>query len=174
MQLVFSDISKSSNLVDYVPILVAAIIVDLVVMFITKNYASSIYLKKWYKTYNLGAVIADVLSVLIGICIARYIYPLIFTEWSIWKFLLIVLGVQITHDVLFYIIFSSIPRGASGIMDLFKDYAKEIGGLAIFGDSIIMISTVVLASLLASTNLGANLFILAWSVYLVPYFVYSF
>ena len=174
MQTGFTDISKSANFSDLLTILTASIIIDLVVMFITKNYASSVYLKKWYKTYNLGAVIADVLSVLIGICIARYIYPFIFSEWCLWKFLLIVLGVQITHDILFYIIFSSIPRGSSGIIDLFKDYAGELGSFAIFGDSIIMVATVFLASLLASCSLGCNLFILAWAVYLVPYFVYSF
>jgi len=168
-----TDISKSSNLADYVPIITSSVIVDLIVIFITIKYASSIYLKKWYSTYNLGAVLADVLSVVIGIMIARYIYSYLFDEWSLWKFLLVVLGVQITHDILFYMIFSAIPRGSSSIMDLFKDYAKELKGFAIFGDSLIMIGTVLLASFLAGLDLGTNLFILLWAVYLVPYFVYS-
>lgn len=170
----FADISKSANLINYIPILTSSIIVDLIVMFITLNFASSIYLKKWYKTYNLAAVLADVLSVVIGILIARYIYSYFFKEWSIWKFLLIVLGVQIIHDILFYNIFTLIPRGKSAIMDLFKDYAKELGGFAIFGDSLIIIGTVLIASLLASLDIGINLFILAWALYLIPYFVYSF
>ena len=170
----FADISKSANLINYVPILTSSIIVDLIVMFITLNFASSIYLKKWYKTYNLAAVLADVLSVVIGILIARYIYSYFFKKWSIWKFLLIVLGVQIIHDILFYNIFTLIPRGKSAIMDLFKDYAKELGGFAIFGDSLIIIVTVLIASLLASLDIGINLFILAWALYLITYFVYSF
>lgn len=170
----FADISKSANLINYVPILTSSIIVDLIVMFITLNFAKSIYLKKWYKTYNLSAVLADVLSVVIGILIGRYIYSYFFKEWSIWKFLLIVLGVQILHDILFYNIFSLIPRGSSSIMDLFKDYAKELGGFAIFGDSLIIISTVLIGSLLASLDININLFILAWALYLIPYFVYSF
>jgi uncharacterized protein YacL len=169
----FTNISKASNLADYVPIITSSVIVDLIVIFITMKYASSIYLKKWYRTYNLGAVLADVLSVVIGIMIARYIYYYIFDEWCLWKFLLVVLGVQITHDILFYMIFSAIPRGSSSIMDLFKDYAKELKGFAIFGDSLIMIGTVLLASFLAGLDLGTNLFILLWVVYLVPYFVYS-
>ena len=172
--MLFTDISISSNLSNIVPILTSSVIVDLLVMFITLNFAKSIFLKKWYKTYNLSAVLADVLSVVIGIMIARYIYSYFFNEWSLWKFLLIVLAVQITHDILFYIIFSLIPRGSSEIMDLFKDYAKELGGFAIFGDSLIMISTVLIASLLSSLNMNMNLFILAWAVYLIPYFVYSF
>lgn len=169
-----TDISKSNNLLDYVPIITSSVIVDLIVIFITIKYASSIYLKKWYSTYNLCAVLADVLSVVIGIMIARYIYPLVFNEWSLWKFILLALAVQITHDLLFYALFSAIPRGSSSIMDLFKDYAKELKGFAIFGDSLIMIGTILLASFLAGLDIGTNLFILLWAVYLIPYFVYSF
>lgn len=106
--------------------------------------------------------------------IARYIYPLVFNEWSLWKFILLALAVQITHDLLFYALFSAIPRGSSSIMDLFKDYAKELKGFAIFGDSLIMIGTILLASFLAGLDIGTNLFILLWAVYLIPYFVYSF
>jgi hypothetical protein len=170
----FADISKPSNLIQYVPILTSAIIIDLIGMFISLNFASSIYLKKWYKQYNLAAVLADVLSISIGILIARYIYSYFFKEWSIWKFILIALGVQIFHDILFYNIFTFIPRGKSIIMDLFKDYSKEIRGVAIFGDSLIIIGTILIASLLASLDLEINLFILVWAVYLIPYFVYSF
>jgi hypothetical protein len=59
-------------------------------------------------------------------------------------------------------------------MDLFQDYAKELGGFAIFGDSLIVIFTTILASLLASLSFQTNLFIFVWSLYLVPYFVFSF
>lgn len=40
-----TDISKSNNLLDYVPIITSSVIVDLIVIFITIKYASSIYLK---------------------------------------------------------------------------------------------------------------------------------
>lgn len=170
----FTDISKSNNLLDYVPILAAAIFVDMLVSTISCVYFKTENLKKWYKTYNLGGILCDVLIILIAILITRYIYPLVFSEWSLWKFILLALAVQITHDFLFYGLFSAIPRGASGIIDLFKDYAGELGGMAIVGDSVLIIGTILLASFLAGLDLGTNLFILTWAVYLIPYFIYSF
>lgn len=171
--MLFTDISKSANLADYVPILAAAIFVDMLVSTISCVYFNTKNLKIWYKIYNLGAVLSDVLILLIGVLITRFIYPFVFQEWCIWKFILLALAVQITHDFLFYGLFSAIPRGASGIIDVFKDYAAEYGGLAIVADSILIIGTVLLASLLAGLKMEWNLFILVVAVYLVPYFVYS-
>lgn len=170
----FTNISKSNNLTDYISIFAAAILVDMLVSTISCVYLNTQNLKKWYKTYNLGAVLSDVFILVIAIQITRYIYPYVFSEWSIWKFILLALAVQITHDLLFYALFSAIPRGASGIMDVFKDYAGELGGMAIVGDSVLIIGTVLLASILAGQDLGTNLFILICAVYLMPYFVYSF
>lgn len=170
----FTNISNAGNLADYIPIFAAAIFVDMLVSIISSVYFTTENLKRWYKTYNLGAVIADVLILVIALQITRYIYPLVFSEWSLWKFILLALAVQITHDLLFYGLFSAIPRGASGIMDLFKDYAGELGGMAIVGDSVLIIGTILLASFLAGLDIGTNLFILICVVYLIPYFVYSF
>lgn len=170
----FADISKSGNLADYVPIFAAAIFIDMLVSTISCVYLNTQNLKRWYKTYNLGAVLSDVFIIVIAIQITRYLYPLVFNEWSLWKFILLALAVQITHDLLFYGLFSAIPRGASGIIDLFKDYAGELGGMAIVGDSVLIIGTILLASILAGLDMGNNLFILICAVYLVPYFVYSF
>ena len=170
----FADISKSGNLADYVPIFAAAILVDMLVSTISCVYFKTENLKIWYKKFNLGAVLADVFIIAIGVLITRYIYPLIFSEWSLWKFILLALAVQITHDILFYFLFSAIPRGASGIIDVFKDYAGEYGGLAILADSILITGTILLASGFASLDIGTNLFILICAIYLVPYFVYSF
>jgi hypothetical protein len=45
--------------------------------------------------------------------------------------------------------------------------------MAIVGDSVLIIGTILLASLLAGLNMEWNLFILVIAVYLIPYFVYS-
>jgi len=170
----FTNISKSGNLADYVPILAAAIFIDMLVSTISCVYFKTKNLKRWYKTYTLGAILCDVLIIVIALQITRYIYPLLFTEWSLWKFILLALAVQITHDLLFYGLFSAIPRGASGIIDVFKDYAGELGGMAIVGDSVLIIGTILLASYLAGLDMGWKIFILIVAVYLIPYFVYSF
>jgi len=170
----FTDISNPDKLSDYIPIFAAALIVDMLVSTFSCVVLKADQLKRWYKTFTLGAIISDVFIIAIVILIARYLYPLIFKEWSLWKFILLTLVLQIIHDFLFYGLFSIIPRGASGIMDVFKDYAAAYGGWAIVADSVLIVGSILLASYLAGLEIGTNLFILVIAVYLIPYFIYSF
>ena len=82
MQPIFKDISNFNNISDYLPILVAVFFVETFTIFfaftINKKYRSVI-LESWYKTYRLSAVMADVIIVILGIIITRFLYPFIFT-----------------------------------------------------------------------------------------------
>jgi len=127
----------------------------------------------WYSSFGLSAVIADVLIIFIGILIARFLYPRLFSEYVLWKFIALALVIQISHDILFYLLTKSIPRGQSKIMDVFKDYGKEMGAKAIMADSGMMVSSILIASFLKGKNLNINLITLIVSVYIVPYFIYS-
>jgi hypothetical protein len=129
-------------------------------------------LKKWYETYQLSAVIADVLIIVIGILLARFFYSFLFREFVLWKFVGLAVAVQILHDFLFYLGFTSVPRGVSRILDFFKEYAKETGAGAIVADSTMMISACILSSLFAGYGVNANVFLLIVLVYLVPYMIY--
>jgi hypothetical protein len=170
----FKNIGNFNDVGDYLPIVNAVINTDLLVIFLLYHrFFKSSSLKKWYKNYQLSAVIADVLIIVIGIIIARYIYTyfLRISSFSIWKFIGIALLVQITHDILFYLFFNTTPIGYSQILDFFKGYAKEMGGYAIFGDSCMMIFACLLSSYFASMSLNTNIIILIFSVYLVPYMI---
>ena len=102
----FADISKFQNTDNYLPILVAIVLVELFVISYTLSpFATTKNLKLWYKKYQYNAFIADVLSVFIGIIIARAVYPYIFQEWKLWKFLIVLVIIQICHDILFYSFF---------------------------------------------------------------------
>ena len=70
------DISRFNHLDDYLPIINGCILADLIVLFIVyyTPYFNSKHLMRWYETYRLSAVIADVLILVIGIIIARYLY----------------------------------------------------------------------------------------------------
>lgn len=168
------SIHSFRNFSDYLPILNGVLITDLLVIILTlMGVIQSKILLKWYREYNISAVIADVLIIVIGIIIARYLYPYIFAEYSLIKFIFLVLCVQIIHDILFFIFVSSVPRGKSKILDVFKDYGKENSYKAIIADSMMMISSVLLASLFKSFTFNSNIIILIVSVYLTPYLVYS-
>ena len=69
----FTNISNAGNLEDYIPILTAAIVIDMLVSTISCVYLNTQNLKRWYKTYNLGAVLTDVLILVIAVQITRYI-----------------------------------------------------------------------------------------------------
>jgi len=167
-------ISSFSDTSDYLPILNGIILTDLAVIALLLSGAIGSYvLKMWYREYTLGAVIADVLIIFIGIVLARFLYPFIFKEYSLVKFLLLVVGIQVIHDLLFYSLAVLIPRGKSKIMDVFKDYGKEVGYKAILSDSAMMVSSVLLATFLKQQTLNTNLLVLLFSVYLVPYMVFS-
>ena len=59
-------------------------------------------------------------------------------------------------------------------MDLFKDYAGELGGFAIFGDSLIMIFSAIIASYLATQSNNTNIILLIISLYILPYLLGSY
>lgn len=169
------DISNFNKMNDYLPILNGSLIADLIVLFIVyyTPFFNSTFLMKWYETYRLSAVIADVVILMIGLIIARYVFKIFNVSWNLWKFLVVVLAIQIVHDVLFYGFFTLLPKGTNKMLDLFKDYATEVGVGAILGDSFMIAITVLIASLLATYSLNTNILILIVSVYLVPYILYT-
>lgn len=171
---IFANISNFNNTADYLPILAAVLWVETFTIFFAftnKKYRSSI-LESWYKTYRLSAVIADVIIVIIGIIITRFLYSYIFTQFSIIKFIGLALAVQITHDILFYYFFTAVPTGWNLMLDTFKKYSKEVGLYAILGNSAVMFSSCLCASYLANYNLNMNIINLIITLYFIPYLVY--
>jgi uncharacterized protein YacL len=168
----FKDISNFNKISDYLPILNGCINADLIIIFLLYHGVfKSYYLKKWYKKYQLSAVIADVLILVIGIIIARYLYKYFFDAFSIWKFTGLAVIIQIIHDILFYWVFKTVPRGYNSMLDFFKDYANEVGIKAILGDSFMMIIASLLSSYFATYSLNINIIILIVSVYFFPYMI---
>lgn len=170
----FKDISNFNKISDYLPILNGSILADILIilgLYYTNLYPSK-YLKKWYETYRLSAVVADVLILVIGKIIVRSIYNKFFKEFSILKFIFLILIIQIIHDILFYFLFTTIPRGYNKMIDLFKDYAKEVSYGAIIGDSSMIIISTLLSSIFANLNINQNIILNIFLVYLIPYIIY--
>jgi hypothetical protein len=169
-----TNISNFNNVSDYISILNGVLITDLIVIFLLLNkFIRSTVLKTWYNDFSLGAVIADVLIIVIGIIITRFLYPYVFNTYSLLKFIGLAVCIQIIHDILFYILVTSFTRGSSKIIDVFKDYGIENSFKAILADSTMMILSILIASYLKSKTLNINVIVLIVSIYLVPYFIYS-
>ena len=168
------NIADFNNINDYLPLFNAVLITDLFVIFLLNTRViKSQVLKKWYSQFNLSAVIADVLIILIGLIITRAIYYYIFNSFSIIKFIILAVIIQITHDILFYGLFSSLPRGFNKMIDTFKDYGNEVSYKAILADSGMMIMSCLIAYYLVNKSTNTNIIVLISFLYLLPYLLYN-
>ena len=170
----FKNISNFYNVNDYLYILNAAIIVDLIVIYLLNiNYIKSYSLKKWYKLFSLSAFIADVFSIMIGIILTKIFYHMIFKQFNLLLFIIIAVIIQLIHDLTFYKFFSSIKKGTNKMLDVFNEYAKEMSYHILIADAEMIISTCIIASLLANFSISINIFLFIVLFYLAQYFIYN-
>jgi len=168
------NIANFNNVNDYLPLLNAVLITDLFVILLSNmGIIKSKVLKKWYAQYNLSAVIADVLIILLVLILTRFIYYSIFDTFSLLKFISLAVVLQILHDILFSIFFTIVPRGVNRMIDTFKDYGAEASYKAIIADSCMMIMSCLIATYLVNTNANTNIIVLILSSYLLPYLMYN-
>jgi len=166
----FKDISKFENWSDFLPIFSGCLIAEVIIIIMAFTFFKGSKLRAWYNNFGLSAVLIDVLILIIGFIITRFLYNKIFSKFSIIKFVLLALVVQVVHDILFYyLLVKPMPVGANRIFDLFKEYGNEVGSGAITGDSFMMIISILFASLLAGTSININIIIIVFAVYLIPY-----
>lgn len=167
------NISDFNNVKDYLPIVNGAINADLIMIFLVFNGVfKSLYIKQWYKTFNLGASIMDISILILIIIFTRFLYSYVFTEYSLLKFTGLAVTIQICHDLLFYYFFKNLPNGYNYMFDFFKKYAKEVGGKSIVGDTITIILTCLLSSHFSIYSLNLNVIILISSIYFIPFHGY--
>jgi len=175
------DISNYKQVYDIFYILIAVLIVDVAVIFLTR-YSPEIFgavLNKWYDVFGLNAVIADVGIIVIGFLIARYIYTGYVKDkfadgkWCPYKFVATLVGVQLVHDLLFYYgIINQLPRGHNSMIDVFKDYSAA-GPKILAGDAVMMIASAGISMLLKSQPAHIVASVAALATYTVPYILYT-
>lgn len=153
-------------------ILFGALIVDLVVIAMTKASLLGNSLKVWYDNFGLSAVLADTLILVLGVLIAQYIYTEYFSKSNPLVFLVIIAVVQLVHDVLFYqLAILGTPKGQNRVMDLFKTYAKEMKAKILLGDSAMILGSVGVAVLASDLSQPLFNFLSVLAVYTVPYII---
>jgi hypothetical protein len=170
-----ADISRFDKISDYLPILNAVLFTDLFfmgVLYYTPLLKSK-NLARWYETYRLSGMLCDVTIIMIGFVIARAIYYKIFKEFTPWKFIVLLVVIQVIHDLLFAGAFYTIPKGVNKMIDMFKDYGNEHGAGAIVGDSLMMVMAGFLAMTLSNWGKNANIIVLLVLLYFTPYILYT-
>ena len=147
----------------------AALIIEFWVIYIFKGLGTGKSIKVWYDKFGSIAVLSDVTSVMIGIMIAHFLVP----SASGLTLALYSVIVQIIHDVLYYVLLvRQLPRGTNAVIDLMKDYSKEVSWGPIVADSGIMLSTVGMYTLLKGQSTERLAFIILAALYSITYVVY--
>jgi hypothetical protein len=152
-------------------IFVGAVVVD--VVFLLMNYYDVVFVSKmltrWYTSLGTSAMAMDIL--VIGLATSFGIYlteRVVGDEPKLWQAAIAVVVVQLVHDVLFYLFFSAVPEGLF-VFDVFKDYADEVGGHALWSDSLMVLGTLLLSELVVRTSPTSQTIALLTSIYLGLY-----
>ena len=135
-----------------ISLLSAALWVDFVVMLLTKVVPGQHLwflpptgaLQLWYDKFGIAAVSADVLSLMLGVLLATFLFP-----GAIGLQLVIAaVFIQLLHDIFFYlIVIQGLPQGQNQMIDVFKSYANEGGWTILLADALMITSVVALARL---------------------------
>lgn len=143
----------------------AALLIELVVILLSIYVFKSKTLTQWYREFGIGAVIADVLILVLVVWLAHFLY-----QGNLFITACIAVGLQLTHDMLFGA-FIQQYHGTSPIFNVFKGYTKENGAYILVADAALVLSTVLLERIFSMSKYNEILSVLF--VYLVPYFVFS-
>lgn len=172
------DISNFRDMSDLFYIFFAILTIDIIVLFLARYYkVGGKYLNEWYDQFNLLAVIADVMIIFIGFLITRYIYTYYLFEryeWSPIYFMILLVVVQLLHDLVFYVgIIKPIPTGHNEMLDIFKKYADDLGGVILGGDAMLMITSALVAMVYKLMPLHAFVSVSSIFVYVLPYILFT-
>jgi hypothetical protein len=171
----WADISDRFEAADWIYIVLAVLVVEVIVLFLTRFFPDLLgkNLNIWYNRFKLNAVLADIVIILIGFALARYVYTEYIypnVDWNPTYFTGSLVGIQAIHDILFYLgVIKPIPRGQNAMMDVFKDYAETGGAKILAGDGAMMVGSSVLAMLFKAASPQILTFVGLLAVYAVPY-----
>jgi hypothetical protein len=173
-----SNITNYKNTGDWLYLVAAVTLVDFIVIVLAKYPGDNPLIRvkslnEWYERFGVFAVGSDILSILIGILVTRYIFtvggfknPLLF--------LVILVLFQLAHDLFFYfLIINGMPEGHNQMIDVFKAYGQENGGRILVADSLMMLSSVVIASYLKSVSPDITISTFIVTLYALCYIVYT-
>ena len=110
--LILQNISDFKNNDDLLPIFLAVIIIDFIVILIAKH--TTFFGKQinvWYDKLGMTAVLLDVFIIVIGLLITRFIFTYFNLTFSAIKFIIVALIVQIIHDFGLYKLFIENHKG---------------------------------------------------------------
>jgi uncharacterized protein YacL len=155
---------------DLLEISCAVVWIDFFTIVISKFFNLGKSLDKWYEKFGFVAAEADCLVIILGIMVAKFIFP----SASLMTLVLAAIVIQIIHDIAFYyLVIRVVPTGQNSMIDLFKEYAVENSWKILVADSIMIGSTVLLADYLSTLKTSYTTFIGLLGTYALTYMIYT-
>jgi len=148
----------------------AVVWVDFITIALHKLFNLGASLDKWYSRFGIMAIISDCLVIVLGILIAQFIIP----AANAITLAGVSIGVQLVHDILFYlIVILGVPKGQNSMIDLFKEYANENSWKILAADSAMIGSTVLIADALKAYSSKVVSFVGLLGAYALTYIIYT-
>ena len=148
----------------------AVVWVDFLTIVISKVFKLGNSLDKWYANFGIVAVMSDCLVIVLGIMIARFIFP----NAGLLALIAVAVAVQLLHDMAFYyFVILQVPKGQNSMIDLFKEYSIENSWKILVADSLMIGSTVFLASQLSKIKTVYTSFLGLLGTYAITYIIYT-
>uniref|UniRef100_A0A6C0KDK6 Uncharacterized protein n=1 Tax=viral metagenome TaxID=1070528 RepID=A0A6C0KDK6_9ZZZZ len=140
---------KNTGTDQFVPIFASIVLVDTIIIILNAYdiIFKSRKLQEWYRDYGVSAMLMDCLIIFLYLIGGRYLLEHSKMKVNVRNMILCTVVVQMVGDLLFYGLFTVIPRGSSKIMDFFKDYAKEIHIHALWSDAVMMIWSILFSQI---------------------------
>ncbi|NBO70322.1 MAG: hypothetical protein EBU66_08615 [Bacteroidetes bacterium] len=173
-----TNITNYNQTGDWFYIVIAAIVVDFVVIVMAKYAGPRPFFKvqalnDWYTRFGALAAVSDITSALIGIAAARYIYSAMGLK-GVAAFVGCILGFQLFHDAFFYLaVIQPLPKGENDMIDVFKAYAAENGAMILGADALILLATAGLGSVLKELPVHFTVSTAFISMYAMTYILYT-
>jgi len=163
-----SDISNYTKNIDWLYIIASVVLCDALFIVFFRKQGKNI--NRWYSSFGILSVIADIVIIIIAIFIARFVYTACKLKWNPVYFVGVCLLVQIIHDIFYYFaVVLPLPQGTNGMIDFMKIYGKEGGLWPIIGDSMLVCVMVCFAMLLATLPDYVSVITLLFGIYVIPY-----
>ena len=169
------DVSEYENIYDWIIIVIAALIIEVLVISLVR-FCPDIFGKAiniWFNRFKLSAVLADLLTLIVGFGITRYIYSeLIYPkyEWNPMYFVGLSGLVQVLYDLFFYfVVIRPSSQGQNTMIDVLREYSVAGGSKILGADALKSMGTSVVAMLLKSAPLHVSASLAILSAYVVPF-----
>lgn len=146
----------------FVDVVVGAVVAETATtLLVAIFFKPSSALQSWYRELGLSAIVMDLLTLAVGTQLGIWLAGV---DAPLWRTLLCVLAVQITHDLLFGVAISKV-HGGGRVFDFFREYARAKGARILVDDAFMMGATTLVALSVCAWSADAKFVVAAAALY---------